>query len=304
MKKFLITGGAGFIGSNLAERLLERGDSVRILDNFSTGRRENVEKFRKDVEVIDGDVRDKEAVRRAMKGVQFCLHQAALSSVARSVENPVDTAEVNVGGTLGVLLAAKELGAVKVVYASSSSVYGGNPELPRREDFVPEPLSPYAMSKFMGEYYCDVFHARFGVSTVALRYFNVFGKRQRVDSPYAAVVPRFVEALRRGGSPVIYGDGEQSRDFTYVGDVVDAVLLACERGEADGQVFNVGGGKRTSVNELLNHLCMIMQVEANPVYERERPGEVRDSEADIGKAWRLLGYKPKVSLEEGLRETI
>lgn len=304
MKRFLITGGAGFIGSNLAERLLERGDSVRILDNFSTGRMESIEGFRKDLEVIEGDVRDRETVRQAMKGVEFCLHQAALTSVARSVENPVDTAEVNVGGTLGVLLAAKELGAVKVVYASSSSVYGSNPELPRREDSVPEPLSPYAMSKFIGEYYCDVFHRRFGVSTVALRYFNVFGKRQRVDSPYAAVVPRFVEALRRGESPVIYGDGEQSRDFTYVGDVVDAVLLACERGEADGQVFNIGCGKRTSVNELLNHLCMIMQVEANPVHEKGRPGEVRDSEADIGKAERLLGYKPKVSLEEGLRRTI
>ena len=300
----LVTGGTGFIGSNLVEKLLERGDKVRILDNFSTGKWENISTYRKDVEVIEGDVRDFRTVRDAMAGVDFCLHQAAVTSVTRSVENPHDTTEVNIKGTLNVLLSAKEIKNIRVIYASSASIYGTNPELPRKEDMIPEPISPYALSKFTGEHYCRVFHRAFDMQVVTLRYFNVFGKRQDTESPYSAVIPRFSKALLRGTSPTIYGDGNQTRDFTNVGNVVEACLLACERREADGEVFNIGCGKRTSINELFALLREILQVEITPVYVEEKPGEVKHSQADIEKAKRLLGYEPKISLKEGLKEMV
>ncbi len=286
------------------ERLLSRRDSVRILDNFSSGKRENISRFERDAEVIEGDIRDVETVHRAMKGVDFCLHQAAVTSVTRSIENPLDTSEVNIEGTLKVLLSAKELGKVKVVYASSASVYGNNPVLPRREDLVPEPVSPYAVSKFSGECYCRMFHETFNLPVVILRYFNVFGKRQRENSPYSAVIPKFIQALREAKKPLIYGDGNQTRDFTYVENVVNAVLLACEKDEVDGEIFNIACGKRTSINELLNCLSKIMQVETKPAYADGRPGDVKHSEADISKASRVLGYKPEIGLEEGLKKTL
>ena len=304
MKNFLVTGGAGFIGSNLAERLIERGHKVRILDNFSTGRRENISKFEKDLEVIEGDIRNIETVRRAMKGVEFCLHMAALNSVVRSVENPYDSSDVNIRGTLNILISARELGNIKIIYASSSSVYGSNPELPRKEAMLPEPLSPYALSKFVGEHYCRIFHRAFNVRVVTLRYFNVFGKRQNADSQYAAVVPKFINALSQNNSPTIYGDGNQTRDFTHVENVVCASLLACEKNEADGEIFNIGWGKRTSVNQLLSSLRKIMQVEVDPVHAKERAGDVKHSEASIEKAHRILGYEPEVGLEEGLKKTV
>ncbi len=302
--KFLVTGGAGFIGSNLVERLLGRGDSVRILDNFSTGKRENISGFERDVEVIEGDIRDIETVQRAMKGVDFCLHQAAVTSVTRSIENPIDTSEVNIEGTLKVLLSAKELGGVKVVYAGSASVYGNNPVLPRREDLVPEPVSPYAVSKFSGECYCRMFYKTFSIPVVILRYFNVFGKRQRGNSPYSAVIPKFIQALREGEKPIIYGNGSQTRDFTHVENVVNAVLLACEKDEANGEIFNIACGKKVSINELLNCLSKLMQVETKPGYAEETPGDVKHSVADISKASRVLGYKPETGLEEGLKKTL
>ena len=299
---FLVTGGAGFIGSNLVERLLGRGDSVRILDNFSTGKRENISGFERDIEVIEGDIRDIETVQRAMKGVDFCLHQAAVTSVTRSIENPIDTSEVNIEGTLKVLLSAKELGGVKVVYAGSASVYGNNPVLPRREDLVPEPVSPYAVSKFAGECYCRMFYETFSIPVVILRYFNVFGKRQRENSPYSAVIPKFIQALGEGEKPIIYGDGSQTRDFTHVENVVNAVLLACEKDEANGEIFNIACGKKVSINELLNCLSKLMQVETKPGYAEEKPGDVKHSVADISKASRVLGYKPETGLEEGLKK--
>ena len=302
--KFLVTGGAGFIGSNLVERLLGRGDSVRILDNFSTGKRENISGFERDVEVIEGDIRDIETVQRAMKGVDFCLHQAAVTSVTRSIENPIDTSEVNIEGTLKVLLSAKELGGVKVVYAGSASVYGNNPVLPRREDLVPEPVSPYAVSKFSGECYCRMFYKTFSIPVVILRYFNVFGKRQRENSQYSAVIPKFIQALLEGEKPIIYGDGSQTRDFTHVENVVNAVLLACEKDEANGEIFNIACGKKVSINELLNCLSKLMQVETKPGYAEETPGDVKHSVADISKASRVLGYKPETGLEEGLKKTL
>ncbi len=302
--KFLVTGGAGFIGSNLVERLLGRGDSVRILDNFSTGKRENISGFERDIEVIEGDIRDIETVQRAMKGVDFCLHQAAVTSVTRSIENPIDTSEVNIEGTLKVLLSAKELGGVKVVYAGSASVYGNNPVLPRREDLVPEPVSPYAVSKFSGECYCRMFYKTFSIPVVILRYFNVFGKRQRENSQYSAVIPKFIQALLEGEKPIIYGDGSQTRDFTHVENVVNAVLLACEKDEANGEIFNIACGKKVSINELLNCLSKLMQVETKPGYAEEKPGDVKHSVADISKASRVLGYKPETGLEEGLKKTL
>ena len=301
---FLVTGGAGFIGSNLVERLLGRGDSVRILDNFSTGKRENISGFEGDVKVIEGDIRDIETVQRAMKGVDFCLHHAAVTSVTRSIENPIDTSEVNIEGTLKVLLSAKELGGVKVVYAGSASVYGNNPVLPRREDLIPEPVSPYAVSKFSGECYCRMFYKTFSIPVVILRYFNVFGKRQRENSPYSAVIPKFIQAMREGEKPIIYGDGSQTRDFTHVENVVNAVLLACEKDEANGEIFNIACGKKVSINELLNCLSKLMEVETKPCYAEEKPGDVKHSVADISKASRVLGYKPETGLEEGLKKTL
>ena len=302
--RFLITGGAGFIGSNLLAELLARGHEVAVFDNFATGRRRNLEPFTGRFELIEGDLRDAAAVRRAVKGRRFVLHQGALPSVGRSVQDPRTSNEVNVGGTLNVLLAAREEGVERVVAASSSSVYGDTPTLPKVETMPVQPMSPYAVSKLASEKYCSAFHRVYGLETVALRYFNVFGPRQDPSSQYSAVIPRFITALRRKEPPVIYGDGLQSRDFTFVADVVQANLLACEASGVAGDFFNVACGARFSLLELLETLCDLLGVRVEPRHEPARAGDVRHSLADITKIQRAMGYEPRGPLRAGLEKTV
>ncbi len=311
MARFLVTGGGGFIGSNLVEALLAGGHDVRVLDDFSTGRRENLAdaaawarsgggRF----ELLEGDVRDRALCRRAVQDRDFVLHQAAIPSVQRSIEDPAETHDVNVGGTLELLLAARDAAVRRFVYASSSSVYGETEQLPKEESMPPAPLSPYALQKLAAETYCVLFHRLYGLPAIALRYFNVFGPRQDPGSEYAAVVPRFMEALRNGTRPVVYGDGEQSRDFTFIEDVVRANLLACESAPGTcGRAYNIACGRRTSLNELLAVLSSLAGRAVEPVYEPPRPGDVRHSLASIEAAARALGYAPTVDLREGLRRT-
>ncbi len=302
--RYLVTGGAGFIGNHLVRALLERGASVRVFDNFSTGHRQNLVDLFDDIELVEGDLRSIDACRRALEGVSWVFHQGALPSVPRSIEDPETTHEVNATGTLNLLRAAREAGVRRVVYASSSSIYGPELKLPRRESDRPNPISPYAVSKLAGEQYCTAFHHSYGLETVSLRYFNVFGPRQGWDSPYAGVLPRFVHALSRGEPPTIFGDGEQSRDFTYVENVVRANLLALEAPEAPGRVFNIGMGRKISVNQWLAMTCRALGQTVEAVYQPVRPGDVRESLADITSARAVLGYEPHVSLEDGLRSTL
>ncbi len=302
--KALVTGGGGFIGSHLVSRLLSEGHEVRVLDDFSTGRRENLENCREAIELHEADIRDLDAVRKAVEGVARIYHQAALPSVIRSVEDPLTTNAVNVQGTLHVLIAARDAGVGRVVYAASSSAYGDTPTLPKIETMPASPLSPYALQKYVAEQYCMLFTRLYGLETVVLRYFNVFGPRQDPTSHYSAVIPKFIARLGRGEAPTVYGDGEQSRDFTYVDNVVDANLLAAEIPEAVGEVINVACGRRMTLNQLLEELRAIMGVSASAVYESPRPGDVRHSQADIGKARRLLGFEPAVDIREGLRRTV
>ena len=301
----LVTGGAGFIGSNLARALLDEGIRVRLLDDFSTGRKENLEGIEGDLDLVEGDVRDEETARDAVAGVSVVYHQAAIPSVVRSIHDPLTSHLVNAGGTLNLLIAAREAGVRRFVYASSSSAYGQTEQLPISEDTPPNPLSPYAVAKLAGEHYCRSFFAAYGFPTVALRYFNVFGPRQDPASEYSALIPRFAAAILSGTAPTIFGDGEQSRDFTFVADVVRANQLAAEAEGAPGRWFNVGQGGRTSVNELL---AMFHRIEPgdHPPAERgpARVGEARHSQADISRAREVLGYEPQVSLEEGLRRTL
>jgi nucleoside-diphosphate-sugar epimerase len=306
-ERCLVTGGAGFIGSNLVRALLERGSAVRLLDNLSTGRRENLDDVADDIELIEGSVQHLATVGRATEGVSRVFHEAAIPSVARSVAAPLASHEANATGTLNVLIAARDAGVERVVYASSSSVYGDADELPVSEIARPKPISPYAVSKLTGEHYLAAFHASFALPTVALRYFNVFGPRQDPGSEYAAVVPRFVTAALTGAPVTIYGDGEQSRDFTFVGDVVQANLLAADAPkEAWGRAFNVAYSERHSVKELLREIrSLVPDVEQpDPVYAPPRPGEIRDSQADISAAREVLGYRPASSFHEGLRITV
>jgi len=298
----LVTGGAGFIGSHLVEALLAEGHTVRVLDNLSTGSPANLPL--RDVELLDADIRDPSALRQAMRGVEVVFHQAALPSVPRSLRDPVSCHEVNVNGTFQVLLAARDSGVRRLVFASSSSVYGDTPELPKHEGMTPRPLSPYAVAKLTGEHYCRQFHQHFGVETVALRYFNVFGPRQNPRSEYAAVIPAFLDMIQRGAEPTIYGDGEQTRDFTAVDNVVAANLGAAFSPLAAGKVYNVACGQRISLNQLLQELGALMGREVRARYLPGRPGDVRDSLADITSARRDLGYEPRVSLREGLRRLI
>ena len=300
----LVTGGGGFIGSHLVERLLSDGHEVRVLDNFATGTRENLLEWADQVKLVEGDMRSYERVHTAVRGCELVLHQAALPSVPRSVQDPLTSSEVNITGTLNVLLAARDEGVHRVVFASSSSIYGANPELPKREDLLPLPMSPYAVAKLAGEGYCRSFHEVFGIETVALRYFNVFGPRQDPLSQYAAVIPNFITALLAGEQPVVYGDGEQSRDFTYVENVVEANLLAMSADGVAGKLFNVAAGQRTTLNQLLDHLGALIGRDPGARYDLARPGDVRHSQADIGRARRELGYSPGISLEEGLRRTL
>jgi UDP-glucose 4-epimerase len=299
----LVTGGAGFIGSNLVSRLVEDGHPVRVLDDLSSGRRENLAHH---ADLVEGDVADEDVTRKAMTGVEIVFHQAAAGSVARSVANPLGTDRVNVHGTLTVLKAALDAGVRRVVYASSSGVYGGATALPSVESAAPLPRSPYAVTKLTGEHYCRVFTELFGLETVALRYFNVYGPRQRPDSTYAAVVPLFIRALAVGERPVVHGDGTQSRDFTYVDDVVEANLAAaCAPAEAAaGRVFNIARGEPHSLLELLEVLGRVMGVRATPVYGEPRAGDVRDSQADVIAARHALGFEATVSFEDGLGRTV
>jgi len=301
-RNVLVTGGAGFIGSNIVRALLERGDTVRVLDNFSTGNRRNIEGL--DVEIIEGELRSYERVHSAVRGMDVVLHQGALPSVPRSVQDPLTTSAVNIEGTLNVLLAARDAGVQRVVAASSSSVYGNGGTLPRTETQMPEPLSPYAVAKLAAERYCASFFHVYGMETVALRYFNVFGPRQDPTSQYAAVVPRFIRAIGLGEPVTIYGDGEQTRDFTYVRNVVDANLLAADRDGIGGSILNVATGRRVSINELTDLIGEILGVEPKKEYLPERTGDVRASWADVTAAAELLGWTPRVSLEEGLRLTV
>ena len=301
MAHYLVTGGAGFIGSHLVEELVRRGEKVRVLDNFSTGRRENIEPFIGRVELIEGDFRSQHIVREAVRGVDYVLHQGALPSVPRSIDDPITTNEVNVTGTLNVLDAAKDAGVKRVVYASSSSVYGPDPELPVREDMNPNPVSPYAVAKLTGEKYCRVFSKVYGLETVALRYFNIFGPGQDPKSQYSAFIPLFVIGMMEGQQLIIDGDGNQAKDFTYVSNVVEANLLAIEAEGVSGEVFNVGCGASTSVNEVVAHLREIVGSEGDISYGPPRPGDVPQSLADISRAQDKLGYEPKVLIAEGLK---
>jgi len=301
---YLVTGGAGFIGSNLAEVLVRAGERVRVLDDFSTGSRTNLAAVAREVEIIEGDLRDLDAVRRAVNGVTYVSHQAALRSVPRSVDDPLSTDAVNVHGTLNLLVAARDAGSVKrLVYASSSSVYGDSPLLPKMEEHTPSPVSPYAVSKLTAELYCRVFSKLYGLETVSMRYFNVFGPKQSPDSQYAAVVPLFMQAAVRGEPAIIHGDGTQSRDFTHIDNVVQANLLAMRAPNVGGEAFNIACGERHSVLEIVE---LIERFLGRPVARRHTPprvGDVSHTHASIEKAERLLGYAPRVGFEEGLRQT-
>jgi nucleoside-diphosphate-sugar epimerase len=305
---YLVTGGAGFIGSNLVSALLAGGQRVRVLDNFLTGKRENLaglaEVYGDAFELVEGDLRDIEVTRRAVEGTTYILHQGALPSVPRSVADPILSNEINVGGTLSLLVAARDEGVKRVVYAASSSAYGDTPELPKRESMSPNPKSPYAAQKLAGEQYMRIFQEVFGLETVSLRYFNVFGPRQDPESMYAAVIPRFITAVLSGAPPTIYGDGLQTRDFTYIDNVVRANLQACDAPrEACGMVINVAYGERISLLDILELLYGLAGRRVAPRFEPTRAGDVRDSLADISLAKELLGYEPSVSFSEGLSRT-
>jgi nucleoside-diphosphate-sugar epimerase len=300
---YLVTGGAGFIGSHIVELLLKNGARVRVIDDFSTGREANLRNFLDDIDLIEGDIRNEELVNRAVSGCSYILHQAALPSVVRSLEDPVTTHQVNVVGTLNLLCAARQARTKRFVFASSSSVYGNSPVLPKREDMPPRPMSPYAVGKFTGENYCRIFSNLYDMRCVSLRYFNVFGPRQDPTSQYAAVIPNFFSALCRGESPLIDGDGDQTRDFTFVGNVAAANLLACGAEIEAGEVFNIACGARTSINELLRLIQGVLRVSQAPRHGRPRQGDVRDSLADISRARKRMDYNPDVDLREGLRIT-
>jgi UDP-glucose 4-epimerase len=300
---YLVTGGAGFIGSHIVARLIERGDRVRVLDDFSSGRRENVASHA-NLEVIDGDVADLATVQRAAAGAAFVIHQAAIPSVPRSVKDPVRSHRANVDGTLNMLVAARDAGVKRLVFAGSSSVYGDAAVLPKREDMRPGPLSPYALQKLVGEQYCQLFTRLYGLETVTTRYFNVFGPRQQPGSPYSGVISLFIDALASNRGPLVLGDGKQTRDFTFVGDVVTGVLRCCEAPNVSGEVINLACGGRISLLDLIRSLQTILKVSTQPTFGPPRDGDVRDSQADIQKARKLLDFTPTVSFEEGLRRTV
>lgn len=304
MASYLVTGGAGFIGSHLTEELRRRGHSVRVLDSLVTGHLRNLDHIGH-VEFMQGDVADLEACRRAVAGIDYVLHQAAVPSVPKSVKDPITSNRANIDGSLNILVAARDAGVKRLVYAGSSSAYGDLATLPKREDMPTQPLSPYALQKLVAEQYCQMFTQLYGLETVTIRYFNVFGPRQDPGSPYSGVISLFATALLAGRQPTIYGDGEQTRDFTYVANVVNGVLRACEAtGPVSGQVINIATGGRISLNELLRVMNVLNGTAIAPVYQEGRAGDVRDSQADIGRARALLGYEPIVSFEDGLRATL
>ena len=304
MTTYLVTGGAGFIGSNIVDELLRRDKRVRVLDNFSTGRPENLRDAMDRIELVEGDLRDADAVDRAVHGADFVLHQAALASVPRSIADPVSNNQVNVQGTLNVLVAAQRHRVKRVVYASSSSVYGDSEELPKVETMTPNPKSPYAVAKLAAEQYCRVFADLHGMTTISLRYFNVFGPRQDPSSQYSAVIPIFVRCLLQGQAPTVYGDGEQSRDLTFISNVVRANLLACEANVSGGRVYNIACGGRYTINHVFEALEKRIGAGVKPRYEATRAGDVKHSMADITRIQRELGYQPTVGFEDGIDATV
>ena len=304
MGKFLVTGGAGFIGSHIVEELVKRDNRVRVLDNFSSGKKEHLSPFKDRIDLIEGDIRDISTCARAVKSIDVIFHQAAMTSVPGSVEEPGACNAVNVSGTLNMLMAAREAGVKRLVFASSSSIYGDEPELPNREEELGIPQSPYAVSKRTGEIYCQMYTKLFGFSTVCLRYFNVFGPRQDPKSQYAAAIPIFITRMLEGCRPVVYGDGEQTRDFVYVRNVVEANLLAAHGMDAAGEVMNIASGERITINSLVESIGKILGDRFNPEYAPERPGDIRHSYASITRAGEKLDYRPGVAFEEGLRRTI
>jgi UDP-glucose 4-epimerase len=305
MALYLITGIGGFIGSSLARELLSRGEKVRGIDNFSTGKPQNIAEILDRIDFREADIVDPDAMRKACAGVDFVLHQAAIPSVPKSVQDPLSSNRANIDGTVNLLVAARDAKVRRVVYAASSSAYGDTPTLPKREDMTPDPISPYAVAKLASEHYMISFYRCYGLETVALRYFNVFGPRQDPSSPYSGVLARFITLMLRGEQPTIFGDGEQSRDFTYIDNVVEANLLACHAPAAGvaGQVFNIATGRRITLNETLEALRALTSYTGKPAYEAARGGDIKHSLADTSKAETRLGYKPKVNFEEGLRRT-
>ncbi len=304
---FLITGGAGFIGSNLVEKILDLGYKVKILDNFSTGKKRNIEEFLDDsnFEPIEGDIRDLASCQQACNGIDYILHQAALCSVPRSIKNPRTTNDVNITGTLNMMIAARDNKVKKFVYASSSSVYGDEPNLPKTEDRIGKPLSPYAITKKVNELYARNFYELYKLPVIGLRYFNVFGKKQDCDAVYTAVIPIFIKKLLNKEAPIIDGDGKQSRDFTYIENAIEANLKAClSVGRALGEVFNIAYGGRVYLNDLYGKICKLLEVDIQPIYGPERPGDIKHSNADISKAENILGYHPEYDVDRGLEKAI
>ena len=302
--KILVTGGAGFIGSHIVYELINRGDKVRVLDNFATGKKENIAQIMDKIELIEGDLRDIETVKKAVDGIDYILHQGAIPSVPRSIQDPATTNEVNVGGTLNVLIAARDAKIKGVVYASSSSVYGEVKGKRKKENMTSSPLSPYALSKLAGEYYCKIFYSIYGLETVMLRYFNVFGPRQDPLSQYAAAIPRFVTLMQEGKKPTIFGDGKQTRDFTYVGNVVQANLSAMIAPDAAGKICNIACGRKIVLNDVIKLINKFLDTKIKPMYAAECVGDIKHSLADISNAKKFLGYNPKVCFEEGLEKTV
>jgi nucleoside-diphosphate-sugar epimerase len=306
MSLYLVTGGAGFIGSNIVKELITRKQRVRVLDNFSTGKRENLDPFREhpDFEIIEGDLRSFHIVRDSVKGVDYILHQGALPSVPRSVKDPITTNEVNINGTLNVLEAAREFHVKRVVFASSSSIYGNSENLPKDESMQIAPLSPYALTKYAGERYCQIFYKLYGIETVALRYFNVFGPNQDPTSQYSAVIPKFINLIRTGCRPVIYGDGSQSRDFTYVSNNVNANLLACTKPGIGGEVFNIACGESYTLMDLVNSINKLFNSNVEPIFENTRLGDIKHSLASIKKAEEKLKYTVTTGFMEGMERLV
>jgi UDP-N-acetylglucosamine/UDP-N-acetyl-alpha-D-glucosaminouronate 4-epimerase len=306
MSLYLVTGIGGFIGSALARELLRRGEKVRGIDNFSTGRRENLEEIRGQIDLREADILHLDAMKQACAGVDYVLHQAAIPSVPKSVLDPIGSNRANVDGTVNVLVAARDAKVKRVVYAASSSAYGDTPTLPKHERMTPDPISPYAVAKLAGEHYMISFYRCYGLETVALRYFNVFGPRQDPSSPYSGVLAKFITLMLKGDRPTMFGDGEQSRDFTYIDNTVEANLLACQApaSQAAGRVFNVATGRRVTLNETFQALKRLTSYSGEPVYGAERGGDIKHSLADISAAEKNLGYKPKVDFEDGLRKTV
>lgn len=304
MPVYLVTGGAGFIGSNIVEALVKKGEKVKVIDNFVSGKRENLSHIIDKIELIEGDIRDLPLLKKVTQGIDYILHQAALRSVPKSVGDPVSYNEVNVGGTLNVLIAAKESGVTRVVYASSSSIYGDAQTFPEKETHLALPVSPYAASKLAGEHYCHVFSKIYGLETVSLRYFNVFGPRQSLETQYAVVVPRFIISMLNNESPPVHGDGKQSRDFTYIDNVVEANILAARMPGISGEIFNIACGKDYTVLELVKYLNRIMGKDLKPEFTPPRPGDVPRTLADISNAKELLKLEIKVNFEQGLKKSV